>query len=147
MKKIVMCAALIFSLNLKAKECEEIKIKKENYFKDSVITVKLKGGTEYKFSGNTHKVVVRLDSRLVCREEEKETKRLRNTLYGLFGNGPSDDLKTSRDNNSVIVESSDENYMGIGYSRDVLDIGDASLNIGVQIDSSESVGATIGVSW
>lgn len=75
--------------------------------------------------------------RVVDRPVEKEVTR-KNRLFLLLGNGPSDSLTLG----GTTAISGDENFVGLGYMRDI-----GRLNLGVQVDSSESVSGTIGINW
>lgn len=141
-------------------------------FKDSDVVRKLKDGTTQRFDGDKFKIVPRTQIKrkpcpptivekivkvphivtktIVKRYKVVQTKRLRNKLTLLLGNGPSDDLHVSRNtsNNSINIMSTDENLVGAQYSRDVLDFNDdLSLNIGATYLSNETVIIGIGLSW
>jgi hypothetical protein len=92
------------------------------YLKDSVITVTLKDGKVYTFSGNEYKVVKRgSKAKPVEAELQKVTvinhvrKRNRLTVHGGIG---FDGLNTNLAPNSVTIKQSKEPVFGISLSRD-----------------------------
>lgn len=92
------------------------------YLKDSVITVTLKDGKVYTFSGNEYKVVRRgSKAKPVEAELQKVTivnhvrKRNRLVVHGGMG---FDGLDVSNLNNTVTVKQSKEPVFGISLSRD-----------------------------
>ena len=124
-------------------------------FKDSTIKRKLADGTVQEFNGDDYKIVPRKQLRTKCAQptpvvivkEVEKVKRQRNRLQLFAGNGPSDSLSTSFNGNSATVQSGDENLLGIGYSRDIIDFKDSSLSLGGFYFSNETVGASVGLSW
>jgi len=128
-------------------------------FKDSGVTRVLKDGSVQKFDGDKFKIVPRTQKRKVCpptvvvqerivKEEVIKIERKRNHLQLYVGNGPSDSLSTSRNGNTITVQSEDENLLGLGYSRDIIDLNeDISLSVGGFYFTNETVGVSVGVSW
>jgi len=84
----------------------------------------------------------------IVKEEVIKIERKRNHLQLYVGNGPSDSLSTSRNGNTITVQSEDENLLGLGYSRDIIDLNeDISLSVGGFYFTNETVGVSVGVSW
>jgi hypothetical protein len=127
MKHVLLVFMFMFSLSAFADATEV-----PAYMKDAVITVKLKSGAEYKFSGNTHAVVLRSSSNKlkpaiiveklvevdklveVCSEPEKELNK--NRIKGVIGAGPTG-LKTNTEGTTTKVTSKFGPLLGIGYDR------------------------------
>jgi len=149
-----------------------------NIFVDSRVTRKLKDGTIQKFDGNKYKIVPRtqkrkkytpdsdLRNRVIIRTQKRKKytpkvvtvierrtktviKRKRNKLQLFLGNGPSDSLSSRRTGPlSAQVQSEDENLLGVGYSREIIDINeDLSISIGGQYLTNETLTFSIGVNW
>tara|TARA_R110000868_G_scaffold66014_4_gene196982 strand:- start:2258 stop:2689 length:432 start_codon:yes stop_codon:yes gene_type:complete len=93
------------------------------FLKDSEITVTLKNGKTYKFSGNEYKVVKRgskakLETQLPGHNVvviNPARKRNRLTVHGGIG---FDGLSTANSSNSVQVKQAKEPVFGLSLSRD-----------------------------
>ena len=163
---ITLCATILFAGQANAEttdnSCKVSTVKESTpeVFKKSDVTRKLKDGTVQRFDGDKYKIVPRTQKRKVCKEcvpsvkivntieEKKVIVRKRNHLQLYLGNGPSDDLNTNRQGNTFSASSEDENLIGIGYSRDIIDLDeDLSLSIGGFYFSNETIGASVGLSW
>jgi hypothetical protein len=113
MKKYIVAILLsVFSVQAQ----EEIPA----YLKDSVITVKLKDGKEYTFSGNEYKVVKRGAKKAEPQAQVQVIvnhvrPRNRLTVHGGVG---FDGLNTTNSGNSVTVKQAKEPVFGISLSRD-----------------------------
>lgn len=155
---LIFIFVMFFMLDADAQTCES-KIVKEatpKVFQDSGVTRKLKDGTVQKFDGDKYKIVPRTQKRTKCKSNTvyvKETrtiiKRKRNRLQLFLGNGPSDSLLTRKTGPlSVQVQSEDENLLGLGYSREIIDINeDVSLTLGGQYFTNETLTLSVGLSW
>ena len=149
-----------FTWNASAQTCTS-KIVKEatpKVFVDSGVTRKLKDGTVQKFDGDKYKIVRRTQKRKKCapkvvtvieRRTKTVIKRKRNKLQLFLGNGPSDSLSSRRTGPlSAQVQSEDENLLGVGYSREIIDINeDLSISIGGQYLTNETLTLSIGLNW
>ena len=78
----------------------------------------------------------------IVEKEVVKYKTRKNRLFLLVGNGPSDSLSTSNTVNGVQVESGDENFVGLGYLRDL-----GRFNLGLQYQSNENVAVSFGLNW
>lgn len=127
-------------------------------FKNSNIKRRLKNGKIQEFDGDSYKIVPRKQLRKICKPKIKtkevvkvveRVKETKNNLSLLVGNGPSDSLKYAYSSvNSVNAKSGDENFLGIGYTRDVLRLSESTrLSIGGFYLTNETIGASLGVSW
>jgi hypothetical protein len=156
MKKLnalIALFAIVFSLNVFADATEV-----PPYMRDAVITVTLKNGKVYKFSGNTHAVVTRASSNkkkpaeIVIVEKEKVVEKASkqtcedagykepklNRVKVMLGAGP-DGLETERHQSSVTVKSSVGAVGGLGYDRLI----DKDISVGGQIMTNGT--CTLGV--
>jgi len=138
-----------------------VKEKTPEVFKKSDVTRVLNDGTVQKFDGNKYKIVPRTQKRRFCKTcgpkpvvvervvKETVIKRKRNNLQLFLGNGPSDSLRvTNTGQNTARVTSGDENLIGIGYSREILDIDeDLSLSVGAQYLTNETLTLSVGLNW
>jgi len=151
MKNVLAVLMYMFSITALA-DATEVPV----YMKDAVIIVILKDGKEYKFSGNTHAVVLRASSNKlkpavivekvvevdklveVCSEPAKELHK--NRIRAMIGAGPTG-LKTVTDRSTIKVTPKFGPLGGIGYDRlldedisvngQILTNGTATLGLGL----------------
>lgn len=114
-----------------------------DYLKDGVITVTLKSGKEYKFSTNTHKVVVRGHKHEAPAQALAKEAPLRNRIRVLGGSAPSGELTTSKTSSSATIKTDNDAVVGVGYDRLITD----KLSVGGQIQSNDTVLINVGLDF
>jgi len=87
--------------------------------------------------------------RVIDREVVKEVPiRKRNHLQLFILDGPNDRPRFSQQGTNVTASTNTGTYLGIGYSRDVIDINeDVSISLGAQYLTNETIGGSVGLSW
>jgi hypothetical protein len=142
MKTLILSLMLIASTAMAADEIEVPK-----YMRDSVITVTLKNGKTYTFSGNEYMVVkrhakkklpeghaeiVELHKKVV---ELSKTQQKKNRARLMGGYGPSG-FEHSVSGNTVNVKTTNDVLGGVGYDRmldDKFSVGGAALTNGTYL--------------
>jgi len=152
MKKFIALVALVAAMSSTAVSADATEV--PAFMKDAVISVTLKNGKVYQFSGNTHAVVTRASSNkkkpaeIVVVEKEVASKQMceesgyreqKMNRVRLFGGRGPDGVKADVGTTSTRVSSSHGPVGGIGYDRSL----DETWNVGGQIMSNGA--ATLGL--
>jgi hypothetical protein len=131
----------------------EIKTDVPKFLVGAQVCVKLADGKETCVPAEKFKVVARKQQFIVTKTKQQDVvtcqvkgEKLRNRVSLLAGSGPKKGLDVYRTNNQVTIESQSGAVGGGQYQR-VLPYFDDRLNIGLQLQSNDSVLGSVGIDF